>query len=1063
VIVCSRCGRENAADARFCQNCGNALAPAAPAQEVRKTVTIMFMDAVGSTSLGEQTDPESSRRLMTRYFDEIRTIVERHGGTVEKYIGDAVMAVFGVPVVHEDDALRAARAAVEIRSRLETVGEELTSQGRASVAWRTGINTGEVVAGDAGSGQRFVSGDAVNTAARLEQSAQAGEILIGQQTHGLVRDAIIAEATEPLSAKGKSEPLVAYRLLGLAGPSGQTGRRLEAPMIGRQRQRRLLAEAYEQAVDERVCHLFTILGAAGVGKSRLVAEFLGQLGADAQILHGRCLSYGEGITYWPIAEVVREAAQIADDDSDDVVLKKIGELVDEEADRKQVAERLGAILGRFTGAGVSEETFWAVRTLLESVARRRPLVLVLDDIHWAEPTLLDLIEHLADWTRDAPLLVLCVARHELLEKRSGWGGGKSYATTLTLEPLNEGESRELMVNLLGQVELSSELVAKIGAAAEGNPLFVEEMIEMLIDRGFLERRGDGWVAVTDLSEVTVPPTIQALLAARLDGLPTAERTVIERGSVEGKIFHRSAVAELAPAELRDSVPLHLRSLSRKELVRTDRSDFAGDEAFRFRHLLIRDAAYGAMPKEARADLHARFADWLERMASEHVNEYEEIIGYHLEQAYRYRLELAPLDEDGRGLGLRAGRHLGAAGQRAARRGDLRAATKLLTTATQLMPAENRERYRLIAELGAALAVAGELRNAEKILTEAMADAETVNDVLGHAQMETALLGVLSTLGKIHVEDVVRRTQELADLFVELGDEWGEDRATWELARHTFFAGQSQQAAALIKQRLAGHRPGEQPMPMLFTFLNAARYWGPMPVRQAMEEVRSMDISRSKAVEAVQLRTLGGLHGLVGEFETGRQMLLRSLELERELGRVAMASSVDGHFRGPLEHMAGNYEAAEDILLRAYEGMTATGDLSFSSTIATNIAALYEELGRDEEAVHYAQSALATSTPDDVDVQSSGRSTLALVLTRRGDIQGAEKAAREALEIAERSDYTKLRGQALESLATVLAAQGRQVESVAALRQALQVFEDKGATVWADRVRARLAEVTTVQG
>ena len=599
LIVCPRCGAENTATARFCSSCGNALTDAtAPAQisEMRKTVTVMFMDAVGSTTAGEHTDPETLRRVMTRYFDEIRTIVERHGGTVEKYIGDAVMAVFGVPAVHEDDALRAVRAAHEARIRVQELSDRIRAERGFAIEWRTGINTGEVMAGDAGAGQRFVSGDAVNVAARLEQAAPAGQVLLGPETYNLVRDNVQAEPADPVAAKGKSVPVAAYRLVSMLAGGAPVARRLDSPMIGRLRQRRLLAEAFEQVVDERACHLFNILGAAGVGKSRLVNEFLASLGDTAQVLHGRCLSYGEGITFWPISEAVREAAGLTEEDDDDAVRAKIGSLIDDERDRIPVVERIGTLLGRFAANGVAEETYWAVRVLLESIARVRPVVLILDDMHWAEPTLLDLVENLADWVSDAPLLLICVARQDLLEARPGWGGGKKYATTLTLEPLNETESRELMTNLLGEVDLGGGLEQKIAAAAEGNPLFVEEMVGMLIDNGFLQRSNGGWAATSDLSNVAVPPTIQALLAARLDRLPSPERTVIERGAVEGKVFHRSAVAELAPEDLRASVPDHLRALSRKELVRPDRSDFAGDEAFRFRHLLIRDAAYAAMPK-----------------------------------------------------------------------------------------------------------------------------------------------------------------------------------------------------------------------------------------------------------------------------------------------------------------------------------------------------------------------------------------------------------------------------------------------------------------------------------
>ena len=452
----------------------------------------MFMDAVGSTGAGEQADPETLRKVMSRYFEEIKGAIEHHGGTIEKYIGDAVMAVFGVPAVHEDDALRAVRAAADIRDGLAKLGHQLRGERGLAIEWRTGINTGEVVAGDAGTGQRFVTGDAVNVAARLEQAAGPAEILIGGATRRLLRDSVTVEPVEPITAKGKSEPLEAYRLVAVGSAGSEPGRRLEGPMVGRERPRRLLADAFDQVRIERVCHLFTVLGAAGVGKSRLVREFLSDIGADATVLRGRCLSYGEGITYWPIAEVIREATGVGDDEDDDALAARLGALIDTQHDRAKAVARLGDVLGQFDSAAGPEETAWAVRILLESVARERPVVLVLDDLHWAEPTLLDLVEHLVDWISDAPILLICIARQELLEARPNWGGGKAYATTLTLEPLNAGESRELVGELLGKVNLGEHLERRIAGASEGNPLFVEELIGMLIDNGRLVPQNSGW-------------------------------------------------------------------------------------------------------------------------------------------------------------------------------------------------------------------------------------------------------------------------------------------------------------------------------------------------------------------------------------------------------------------------------------------------------------------------------------------------------------------------------------------------------------------------------------------
>ncbi|MGH2392911.1 MAG: ATP-binding protein, partial [Candidatus Limnocylindria bacterium] len=572
---------------------------------------------------------------------------------MEKFIGDAVMAVFGVPVVHEDDALRACRAAVEIRDRLAMFDTEIRTDRGATVEWRMGINTGEVVAGDTTGGQRIVTGDAVNVAARLEGAAAPGEILIGADTHALVRDSVTSEPVAPLTLKGKAEPVRAWRLAEVTDSTFRHARPLEAPLVGRRRPLHLLDEALREATDERICHLFTVLGVAGVGKSRVVEEFLGSLGDVAHVAAGRCLAYGHGITYWPVAEAIRDGAGIAESDPSDVARGRLHELLAEEPEAERVVALVGELLGIADGPPAPDELFWAIRKTFEAMARRRPLVLVFDDVHWGEPTFLDLVDHIADWTRDAPILLIAMARPELLEKRPAWGGGKRWATTIQLEPLTEVESEQLVAGLLGRAQLPVEFKTLVGQAAEGNPLFVEELLGKLIDDGFLVQAGDGWAALGDLRQLAIPPTIQALLAARLDGLGIEDRTVIERASVEGKVFHRGAVTEMAPEPMRPQVRDRLASLTRMELVRPDQASFAGEEAYRFRHLLIRDAAYQALAKQTRSELHERFAAWLERVADDRLAEYEEIIAYHLEQACRYRLELGPPDEHAGELAARA--------------------------------------------------------------------------------------------------------------------------------------------------------------------------------------------------------------------------------------------------------------------------------------------------------------------------------------------------------------------------------------------------------------------------
>ncbi len=726
--TCGSCGRDNPEGFRFCGFCGAALAERPRGTEVRKTVTIVFCDVTGSTSLGERLDPESLRKVMTRYFDEMRRVIERHGGTVEKFIGDAVMAVFGVPVVHEDDALRAVRAAVEMREALAQLNKELERDRGVTIASRIGLNTGEVVADASGGNQTIATGDAVNVAARLEQAAAPGEILIGPETYRLTRDAVTVEPVEPLALKGKSEPMPAFRLEAVALGAEGIARRFDTPMVGRERELRVLRDAFEGAVRDGACSLGTVLGPAGVGKSRLIQEFLAGLGANATALHGRCLPYGDGITYWPFVEMLTGAAGIGDLDGPDEAREKLTALVEGTPDASVVVERVAQLLGLAGAAGAAEETHWAVRKLLEAMARRRPLVVVVDDLHWAEPSLLDLVEHIADWSRDAPMELVCTARPELLDARPGWGGGKMNAISFLLEPLDDEESDAMMANLLGRTTLPKDARARIRDAAEGNPLFIEQMVAMMVDDGLLVAHEEGWAVEGDLTGLSPPATITALMESRLDRLSDEERAVIERASVEGKVFHRAAVANLCSDELRTSLNAHLMALVRRDLIRPDTSLFAGDDAFRFRTILIRDAAYQRMPKETRAELHERYANWMEAAAGDRLAEFDEIVGHHLEQTYRLRSELGPLDGGAASVARRATDHLVSSAARALDRGDMAAVSNLLSRALELSAPDSPERAAIMADLGQALERGGELDRAAQILEECISLAERSGDL-----------------------------------------------------------------------------------------------------------------------------------------------------------------------------------------------------------------------------------------------------------------------------------------------------------------------------------------------
>ena len=1019
----------NRPEARFCDACGAVLGDASATGEHRKTVTVLFCDVTGSTALGERLDPESLRGVLARYFDLARLVVERHGGSVEKFIGDAVMAVFGIPVLHEDDALRAVRAASELRDGLAGLNEGLLRDYGTTLELRIGVNTGEVVTGTE---ERLATGDAVNVTARLEQAAQPGEILLGAETWGLVRDAVVVDEVEPLELKGKATPVAAYRLVSVRTEA--PARRLDGVMVGRTRELDRLRAALTQAVADGSCQLFTVLGAAGVGKSRLIYEFLDDL-KGVTVLRGACLPYGEGITYWPVVEVLKQLLGAAPE-------QRLASLGLESSSSRAIH----AVLGDGSLVASVDEIAWAMRRVLEAVAENAPLVVVLDDIHWGEEAFLDLVDHVADLSRDAPILLLCMARPELLDRRANWGGGKLNATTVLLEPLATEDADALVTRLLDGVAAGKGLRARILNAAEGNPLFVEEMVALV------RESPDG--------DVTVPPTIQALLAARLDQLDPVERVVLERGSVEGRVFHRGAVQALSPDETQLATPL--TALVRRELLRPDRPQFPGEDAFRFRHLLIRDAAYDGLPKAARAELHERFASWITGLSTELV-ELDEIVGYHLERAYGYRMELGPVGDSAQALAERAAERLAAAGAKAASRGDVRAATSLLARAAALYPLRDARRLSLLPSLGRALQEAGQWDRADEVLTEAIDAGVAEGDRRVAADGAVARTNLRLYRDSTTSHDRIR--SELADVVVvyeELGDKAGLARALGLAGQLRFWAGEAAAAIEDLERAAQLARAGGDRLQEIQSlgYVLLAALNGPMPVLSALErgELMRGHVDGDRRLEVTITRCQARLVAMQGSFAVARELIAGATALTADLGLEIAAAGVQFE-AGEIELLAGRPDAAERAIRPAVEALQRIGNHGHLVTIAPVLAEALLAQGRDVEAVPLIELVADSAIADDVDPQIGWRRNQGRLLAHRGDFEGAERIAREATELAGRTDFLDVHARALEDLAGVLRAAGRSEQSLVELEQATRLHEQKGNLVSAARTKALLEDMS----
>ena len=970
----------------------------------RRTVTVLLCDLVESSRLAAELDPEAYRQVLSRYFDLARDAIQRHGGTVEKFIGDAVMAVFGFPELHEDDALRAVRAAGDVQEALRA------EEWDVRLAARIGVSTGEVHVLSSRGEDLHISGAATSIASQLEERAPAGGILIGATTHGLVRDAVRAEQVDD-----------AWQVKEVLAGAPPYARRLDAPLVGREEELGRLRATYAGACGEKHCRVVTVVGEAGIGKTRLARELISVVRDEAEVLVGRCASYGEGATYLPIAEIVRAAAE-------EESLAGVRMLLEGESDADAVAQRVAELTGISEAPAAPGEALWAVRRLLESIARQGPVVVVFDDVHWAEPTLLDLIEYLGEWA-EGPILVLCLARPELLESRPGWGGPTSTGFLVELKPLPVETLGELVEHLTEE-PIHPDVQERIVEHAGGNPLFAEQLVAAAAE-------------APETALVQPPGTVEALLASRLDRLDPRELAVLRRAAVVGRLFTQPELDDLAAA---DDPRRPLARLTERGLVHPV------DGMFRFHHVLVRDVAYRGIPKTERAELHELAASGLDRRDGA-----DELVGYHLEQAYRYLTELARLDDHAHELAQEGGERLGRAGIRAWKRADVPAAVNLLSRSLDLVPND-----KLYCELGLALRGSGDLEGAEN----AFARARRAEDegVSFRARIEA------SFQRSIVESDRAGELLELATTAIPVLEKAADDRAlgrAWLGIAHVrggFYCEYAPMEEAAERAAICYRRSGWSPSTAL-DYVGLALYFGP---RMASEGIaRCKELLRvhegDRASEANVEVWLGGLEAMCGNFEEARAHIERARQTYQDLGLRAAVFDNCGRALAAIELLAGSPAQAEELLQESCRQLQESRHTAVLATRAAELAAVLFEQGRYDDAAAWVRVAHRSAGADDLDAALSRQPVEARILARDGALTDAERLARETVSLVSRTDGLIRHAEALLALAEILELADCHTEAATALRDTLALFEQKGNLVAADRVRARLADATPTPG
>jgi class 3 adenylate cyclase/tetratricopeptide (TPR) repeat protein len=974
----------------------------------RKLATVLFADLVDSTELIAGVDPEIVRRRVSRFFDEVAHCIVTHGGTVEKFAGDAVMAAFGVPLAHEDDAERAVRAGLATLDKVKQLDLQA----------RVGIESGEVVTEDDRE-STFATGEPVNIAARLQQAAKPGQILIGPGTARLVEGSIELEELDPLELRGFERRIAPHRVVCVTD-LGRPLRSLAAPLVGREAELELLENTFSRTVRDRRASLVTVYGDPGVGKSRLAREFVAGL-EGATVLFGRCLPYGEGVTYWPLAEMVKASAGITDSDPLDEAQQKLHDSCEDEA----VADLLGLAIGvleAVEGERNQQEITWAARAWAEQLADAQPLVLVFEDVHWGEEPLLELVEHLASWVREAPLFMICLARPELLDVHPTWGGGRIRSTTLELEPLQHAESAELLEALAAQLEIPIDRDTVL-AKTEGNPLFVEETIRMLA-----ERPRDG--------AERIPDTLQALIAARIDRLPSSERLLLQRAAAMGRIFMAGALAQLSP-EVEDVGDALDGLILRDLIVREPRATIKGEDAYKFRHVLIREVAYAGLSKASRAELHRDFAAWLRERAGD---ELVEIRAFHLDQATRLLAELdgsAPTE-----LAEEAAHVLEHAGKRALSREAFRSARKLLLRSVELAPTLNRRYFaaRAAWRLGDMTAVIVEM---EEVASVAAADGDRC--LQGRALTALAEAVLNQRADPVAARQLVHQAIDvLADESPHIRFEafraatavasWLGDAETFDLYAHK----------ALEAARAAGRKDQESAIThsLAQAYILRLELDEAEPLVERASELAEESGSVVGRAQALQVR--GFLENWRENSRAAEAAWTAARDIYREIGNTG-AEAGTTMWIGRAAYAQGDSARAEKLLTHAIQTMKGMNDRAQLCEAQRSLADLYVSLGRLEEAERLALEARASVGHEDRISGPTTKISLANVRAAQGRGAEAEVLLREAVDELELSGMRALERWALRRLVRFYEERGRDddIRGYAARLAELSPEEDRG--------------------